>query len=607
MVAMKNVIEQPIEVNDLQSDLDDATVQSFIQLQEKWSNSSIRTDKMTEIEEDKEILEELNETLNTDERPQMKPSLYFKLMRIYDIQASELPKTYARKKGISDVELSLVNSLKDHIYDEAGAEDVYVDVIQRFKAEGTAVVQIGFDDEGNYIPIETCELGEIYIDPKVDSIATHVGMKGRVARTVIRAAKVKYGEFLQYFPDMEGKVSSGTPGTEEVFAVEDKDMTGNRLMDDKDELTVLYCYSVEKGEPTMAIFAGSTGALCEPVRKGKDYPFWRKRRGRDVAFLPFVDFHYSRMKRGFYSMSMIGMMKDIAESFRKMLNSALPVFAKIVNPLLFLFGATDDQTIEEMQLAYEQQKLGMNPMIASEEGVSMQAVSPNSNIFTEFINAKQIVFAEASDRFDIDFQRLSGEAVKATVFVGKTKTELQAIAGLYTINKVKFDLLAEYTMALASKHWSLKDPRIINIAITEDDYVPLSIGRALQVFKEFEGYFDTDTDLRMPTSTVDKANAMTEMEQLVYSTFYGRPFTSAEEISVEIQALAYRARLRDIDDVYTVAALEKKANLVLQGRQQPPQQGTSPDGSLTATNPANEDVAQELSPNTALAEAAAGA
>ena len=162
-------------------------------------------------------------------------------------------------------------------------------------------------------------------------------------------------------------------------------------------------------------------------------------------------------------------------------------------------------------------------------------------------------------------------------------------------------------MALASKHWSLKDPRIINIAITEDDYVPLSIGRALQVFKEFEGYFDTDTDLRMPTSTVDKANAMTEMEQLVYSTFYGRPFASAEEISVEIQALAYRARLRDIDDVYTVAALEKKANLVLQGRQQPPQQGTSPDGSLTATNPANEDVAKELSPNTALAEAAAGA
>ena len=193
------------------------------------------------------------------------------------------------------------------------------------------------------------------------------------------------------------------------------------------------------------------------------------------------------------------------------------------------------------------------------------------------------------------------------MFVGKTKTELQAIAGLYTINKTKFDLMAEYVMALASRHWNLNDARIIQVAITEEDFIPLTIGRSLEVFQESGIYFDTDVDLRLPSSTTDKANAMTEMEQLVFSTFYGRPFTTTEEINLEIQALAYRARLRDIDEVYTVASLEKKARAILSSQQAPQEsqmgQGAQP-SSPDVQNPANEDVAKELSPNKALAEAA---
>jgi len=597
---MINTIEREPEVVSAQSDFDNEDVRSFIELQRKWSTSIARQDKMDEIEEDKEILEELTEKLPTNATPQIKPSLYFKLMRIYDVQASDLPKTYARAEGKLDADLAIVNSLKDKIYNESGIEDVYVDVIQRFKTEGTAVVQLGFSDEGDYIPVETCELGEIFLDPEMTTIASHSNMKGRVAKTVMRLASVKYSEFLDMFPEMEGKVTSGSPAMEEVRDVFDRDLE-DKSMKMTDKIGILYCYSIEDSKnPKMMIIAGGSGALCEE-KSGKAYPFWKKRNKKELPFLPFVDFHYSRVKRGFYSMSMIGMMKDIAESYRKMLNAALPLFHKAVNKILFLFGAEDDQTVEEMQLAYEQQKLGLNPMIAVEKGVDVKAVGPDSGVFRDFQLAKQEVFAEASDRFDIDFQRLSSDEVKATVFVGKTKTELQAIAGLYTINKTKFDLLAEYVMYLASRHWDLDDSRIMDVSINDDIEITMSIGKALSLFAGFEGYFDTDVDLRMPTSSTDRANAISRMDQQVFNLFYGRPFKSEQEIELEIQSIAAQARMQDIDDIYTVSALKKKAFAMLQSQFATQSLGQGRVGGVE--DESNRDVAQELAPQRALAQA----
>lgn len=611
---VNNVIEPTPNPKSFASDANDPVVRSFIDLQEKEMNNMLRIKKMDEVKEDMDILEALTDRVPNKSQIQVKPSLYFKLLRIYDVQASLLPKTFAKKERASQAELSIVDSAKDLIYNDAGMDEVYQDVIKSFKTEGTAIVQIGFDTEGDLIPIERCELGEIFLDSNVDSISTDSLRKSRNALWVIREVNLKYSEFLNIFPHMEGKVFPGSPGQKETRDVFMRDSDENLEIKDSERIGVQYAYSIsEKKNPIQAIYAGSNSVLVEDIKQGKDYPFWAKRRnGREYAFLPFVDFHYSLTKRGFYSMSMIGMMKDLAEGFRRILNASLPVFEKSVNKILFLFGAKDDQFVEEMQLALETQKLGLNPMIAvGNESARIESIAPDS-IFSDFEAAKKVIFDEASDRFDIDFARLSQETVKATVFIGKTKTELQAISGLYTINRHGFNRIAKYVTSIAGKFWKKSDKRIVDVFISEEEIesVPLPLSDALDVIKEYDGAFETDVDIKIPLSSSDKAQAMIEMEQGVQNLFYNIPFQSIEEIDVDIDSLVKRAALRGLDDIYTKAKLIKKAQDIIKSRQQQQEALQAEavgieqeDAAVPQGNDVNRDVAAELSPNKLLAEA----
>src|SRR6056297_2565670 len=109
----QNVIEPQFPQSvDLDGDGDNKYIKPFVELQKKWSFDFTRQDKMEEIQEDKDILENLTKRVNTNISPNIKPSLYFKLMRIYDIQASDIPKTSAKKAGKSDVDMAIANAVK---------------------------------------------------------------------------------------------------------------------------------------------------------------------------------------------------------------------------------------------------------------------------------------------------------------------------------------------------------------------------------------------------------------------------------------------------------------------------------------------------------------
>jgi hypothetical protein len=601
---MTNILNPEPNVENPVDDRDHELVESFLEEYSKYSVQTDRLSKLEEIEEDNQILEDLTARLPQGDRPQMKPSMYFKLLRIYDTQASKLPKIRAKREGADIAELSLVDSVKDILFDDAGMDEVWYDCLQGFKAEGSSVVQVGFNDDGDIIPVERCQLAELYFDATRTSIASDSEKKGRNIKTLIREVSVTYADFIDMYPEMEGKVQPGSPGNEErkdVFQATDQ-----ALVDKSDRVGIHYAYSIQdRKNPVCVIYAGA-GATIVEKQEGKEYAFWKKlSNGKDVPFLPFVDFHFSSVKRGFYSVSMIGMMKDAGEAYRKILNASLPVFSRAVNPIIMLLGSKEQRTLEEMKMASELQDLGLNPTIAvGEDNVAMQTVAPQG-VFQEFEAARTAVFRDLAMRYDINFQSLEEVEQTATEFVGKTKTEIKAIAGLYTVNKPAFDRLASYMVALAAEYWKVTDKRILDVVVDEEDgdTIGVEMGQALTALKDWSGSFETEVDLRVPSSTADKATAITELLTELTNFLNTVPFSNEDEAAPFIALLEEKIALRELDQVITRPRLKKMVQSLIARRSGPqeatgiPQQTSVDENSLEA-----QDIQRELAPQSFLAD-----
>ncbi len=320
--------------------------------------------------------------------------------------------------------------------------------------------------------------------------------------------------------------------------------------------------------------------------------------------LPFVDFHFSTVRRGFYSPSIVGMMKDGSRAYERILNVSLPQFSKAVNPIVLLFGTKEERTIEEMQIAQEMQEMGVSKMIPVGENVAMQSIKPES-VFQDFEIARNVIFRDLAMRYDVNFQALEEQEQTATEFIGKTKAELKSIQGLYTINAGSFALLAEYSVAMGAEFWTKSDDRITEIsigALAEETELQITLGETLGELKDWDGSFVTETDLKMPVSTQDKRQSINEMEAAIANVFYGRPFTSVKEIELEIDSLVQRAILNDLDDTYTRKKFITKAQRMIESREAQQQQMMPQEQEIKGEQ-VNEDVSRELSPNAFLSEA----
>lgn len=599
---MENIITPLPENNNIQDDTHDEVVSSFLQLFEKYRIQKDRLDKIEEIEEDNGILEDLTARLPSADRPQVKPSMYFKLMRMYDVQASQIPKIKPVKEGAATVELNIVDAAKDVLFSDAGVDEVWYDVLQSFKAEGTAIVQLGYNEDGDLIPVERCQLAEVYFDASKTTIAADSEKKGRTIKTIIREITMTYSDAIDMYPELKGKLTVGAPATSEDFR-DVKQATDDAIIQDDDKVTIHYSYSIQNSKkPIMAIYAGGSSTIVEK-HEGKDYPFWRKmKNGKEVPFLPFIDFHFSSVKRGLYSVSMIGMMKDAGEAYRKILNASLPAFSRAVNPIVMLLGATEERTVEEMKLASELQDLGVNPTIAvGEENVRMQTVAPQG-IFQEFEAARTVVFRDLAMRYDVNFQALEEQEQTATEFVGKTKSEIKAIAGLYTINKTAFNRLAEYITSLAARYWKNSDQRPMEIVVSEEDEdtIELKVSEAMITLKEWTGSFETEVDLRIPASTADKATAITEILAELGQLFNTIPFSTMEQATPFLDLLFEKISLRELNNAVSRAELLKMANSLIETRTQVQAPQDIPQQPQATEQ--NQDVAAELAPQSFLAE-----
>ena len=145
--------------------------------------------------------------------------------------------------------------------------------------------------------------------------------------------------------------------------------------------------------------------------------------------------------------------------------------------------------------------------------------------------------------------------------------------------------------------------REMAVSLGDDRGYPLEIpvGRLIEELKAWRGDFHIETDLKMPMSTQDKAQGIIEVENFKKAGLYGTQYGSIEQIQSTINAIYRLAVLRDVDDIYTKQLLIQEAEQVLAGFQAQAQQQQVVEA--TQEGVSNEEGAQELAPQSVLAEA----
>lgn len=593
-----------------------ACVERFKAKIEKANNHKRRIDKLSIIERDKEIFSNLSKRIDKSARPFVKGSLLHILFRAYEIQAELLPATRAKKEHGDFVELSIADSCKDLIYDDGNVDELYTKLVNDgFRKEGVSFVNIGYSDIGERLSFLRPEFVDVFVDYDKDTLAeSQSDDNPNAGRWCAIRVGMTYGQALRDHPDMEGKIEKGDFLSANNLQSRNSEQGGNVALDKNDKVYMYFCYSIEDKEPEMVVFVGANAAVVDHA-KGSKYEYKvRRSNGKDYAHLPLIDWHFTNIGEGICTNSMIGEMADIANSDQRILNLGIPGLEKVVNKIIAIFGADVDQlnganrTIrDEIMLARERQVAGVNPIVPLPAGADIKTIEPASNVVSDFMNIKQIMADIASDRFNVDFSRNSADEVKATVFVGKTKAEIQAVQGLYKLNRHKFDRMAEYSVSLASRLWNTTDKRQISVVIDTEtgDTVKRSIGELIVTLKSWGGRFVTDIDLKIPLSVADKSQAIVDLETQKTNIFYGKPWQSIAEIKDELVVLGERARLAGLDDLYSLSVLVDKARAILAGRNNMQAMGMKDAVKGEGLDALPDDVEEELSPNKELAVARA--
>lgn len=569
-----------------------------------------RSRKITDIQRDKAIYNNISRREDGTEDPRFKSSILPQYFRAYEIQAEHLPNTYPIREGASQVELSAISSIKDTIHEDSMLSSVYLDLIRNnFRTEGPGILELGFSADGNTIPVRSCQFANFYTDYDKDTLAYDaMDTNDLHAHWAAHKVPINRKQFEKMFPKFKGKVLAGDP-VGITPASSTNETVNNTVIDDKDTIWTVWYYNDLDEEKV--VIAGGNKRICDVVQ-GDAYPYRIKRRRlkKPVAFLPFVDFHYTMTgAEGICTPSQVGVVADIVRVDEDILTHGTDVVVKSVNPILAVFGGGEQgvkgsgKMREIFENAWKLQRLGKSEIVPLDEQARVDSIAPDPSIIGNLAAAQRLVYSQMAARTGFDPNLATQQEMKATVFIGKTKAEIQAINALYRLNRDKFNMMEERLIALAAHYWA-KDEREVNIVVNEDrgQEHAMSISTLLPTLKEWDGRFETDVDLKMPLSTGEKENALGVLTAEKTRIFWNVNWTSVDQIMTEIDALVGRARLAGLEDYFKKSRLLEEAKSVEMTRN-PEQVGEADDTArLMEGGDVPKDVREELSPNTALAQ-----
>ena len=583
-----NVFDPRNITNNVLFEGDNEDVRSFIGLIQKSKDDPNRIKKMQQIEEDRGIYNDqfalLPRVGSSDQRfderrelpPMMKSSLYRHLYKKYETDGKKIPRWLPKKEGQADLDKAIVDSVRDQVFQDGGFEEIYnEEIFQQFKWQGTAVIQVGY--EGEYVGYSSPLLENMHFDPAGTKLQSKSARPGQICKWAVQEIVLEYKDFEQFLRDSEredliGRVSSGSPGSvtpeQQAEAQEGEELT--------DSVTMHFCTSITRGKPNFMIYAGSSATIITQ-KTGENYPFKKRMRGKKKpqAILPYDLFHFDGERFGLYSDSMIGIIKDGAESLKKLLNRLLPNIARAVNPYIILAGDDDQRTIEEMKIYNEMQNLGHTPIIQTPNDVKVSSVAPDSGpIWNAYIEGKKEILDDLGERVRVNFRVQEQQDQTATEFTGKIRQENTQIAGLNKLNVDSFAWVAEFSVDLTQQFAKKSDDREIYFSVTsttgEAQDFQANLGEVLAILEDWTGTFAIDPDLKATLSEQEKRivrqNTFLQLQTLLQGLDYqtkeeAMPFVKLQYQDIVANQMENDISMKDLNDMVESILERRKQQL----------------------------------------------
>ena len=568
---------------------------------QEWSNSTERVNHLNQVQDDRETASQLKETI--DPRKMRSPIMY-KAKLAYDVQARHMPYISPYKAGKYRDDLAIIDSYKDLIFSKLNIARVFSSTVEQSFVDGQTWIHIGTDE--GVMTFDILDPNLVVFDPQAIGYCHNYLDRSNSHKMIARRVMYTQEEFNEAYPKL-----AGTSGVPYDMNAELGKTAEQRVNDaDKDQIVAVdYIYGATCfDEPFMLAIAGSDGTVISELR-GKDYKSFKKTMFGEEAFLPFVNFDMTTYRQGAFPMSIVSLLREVDAKYHKFISSAVSSFNKIMSKKYALVGqgAGDVDVQEELKNAEIANSKGYDYMMAFESGgnLDIKSFGADAKVINEYMAIRDTLLREASTISGINFMLHSEQDLKATVFLGKNKSELQAIGAVYKINEeCFFNRLADIVVN-TSKDKSFKK-LIKNASMSLSvggETIELGVLELSGVIDAWDGEFRTDTDLKVPASTSDTLKALQIGRAAFTNLLYATPFQSIEEIKPLLNSMAKEANMMSIDDVFGMESLVSATQSIIDQRSAQAEAMNAQSEPTQQGEVGSEEANKELSPNTALAEA----
>lgn len=264
----------------------------------------IKNDKVSRIKAVKDLYQEAIDGLSST-RANQSPSLLLNiLLKIY-ATLTQVPDTSLDIFGVRTPIVLVMTKYLDNLIEESGFKELMEQDFGGYKQQflyGDFFIFLGKDlDDNKAMPIfRGLPISNLYTQKSANRIRSKTAGRSMTRLGVVYEYGVEEAENL--FPGIMDYAYAGSlPRNQREWSPDDeKDLIQKTAEEEARFIEIMFFYDISnRDKPIYSILAGKNMYEYSTV-KGKQYPFWKKVRGKSTAILPIEKFTYSFTPDGIF-------------------------------------------------------------------------------------------------------------------------------------------------------------------------------------------------------------------------------------------------------------------------------------------------------------------
>lgn len=547
---------QQIDTSQVQNDRSDKTVQEFLEMYEHSKQDQDRRDMMDEIEENRNLKDQLFMPLNTGKRlKKFKDTLLLQTDRRYTEEGRDIPKPFAKSRNSQLQHGYVAEAIQEREYEHSY---IYRQISKAFNAEktdGLCGLQVGMT--GGVTSVRRIEVANVHFDPRCTEL-NEPPESPDASGWMIYDVSFSYNDAVKEAQRLTGeswekRLLPGAP------MVKDADYTNlidtykqGQSIEDTD-VVFSYAYNYEKN--IEMIYGGGAASIIVPPRPIQFRP--RNIRGDRVPRSNVVWFGFSDIKKGAYPLSLYGAIKDVTEPMRDFLDRVFQQLKIQINPYVFLFSDAGASVIAQMKNASRMNDLGSVPLVLApgSEKAKMEHIGPKDDLLGYLLRFRAYMLEEVAQRLGLNIQRQQDVDQPFSTFERKNQFENMAIKNHNEINKHAFSLLADYVVDIQrmTKGKNRADKVTVSFKDKSNNVTTseISYKAAMMMLDEWDGRFTVDPNIRIPINNAEKLEVMKQVNDIITADSAQGLVRTEEQALLKTEMLWELVRRADLEERFS--------------------------------------------------------